>query len=437
LQLSDAKRKALRAALNDTIIPYLKRARVFQNGRYGLTCPNDSLLDFQDIAAILRSILPFHHSIIGDERTHIASETIFSEIQKEDFTAESFIDALCARHDDFAKTPLDKYWLFTAASMRCQPRPPHCRRYDDVIIRFHNSRPGQFTRADLDLTFTGFNLPLDTPSWCYITAEARGRTPLAAGSRALDALNTWRALWNFVRNSSIGLSLSFPVEKPKNDIRIGPVHTVHHEDGSLTAKNFFYEPPVTMYDYPGKATSVDASRFGRLCRMERILRRQLRIIKYKEDLKQILREYVTILDSPSNEGSFIRLWTLLEKLTGGVVGKSDYDLMIKRVASVFRDRAAALLMLRHLKDARNLTTHELRAEGDLSMCFQQTLTCVHSLLKLHFNDAGLYESLQEVGEALSLASESEGTLVRRMDVLQSAYRLVGNREHRDGSDYSI
>jgi hypothetical protein len=192
-----------------------------------------------------------------------------------------------------------------------------------------------------------------------------------------------------------------------------------------------------MYDYPGKPTSIDAKRLEALCRAEGFLRRQLRLIKYKEELKQILREYVSILDTPSNEGSFIRLWTLLEKLTGGVAGKSDYDLMVKRAASVFRDRTAAMLILRHLKDARNLTTHELRSDGDLSMCFQQTLQYVHALLRLHFHDAGLYDSLQEVGEALSLASESERSLIRRQHLLHNAYALVENRDHRDLTDYVI
>jgi hypothetical protein len=428
-------RRALKNAL-ESIVPTLRKSRVrTPEGGFGLQGLAD-VFGPEELQAVLYGVFPFASSIAAVDRIGIITDAIFEGIANEELTAESLLDVLETKYQHFLKTPLRQFSLLTFLSISSYRDRPDTRTIDDATIHFEPSVPKHFDRSELDTALDRLNVPMQPRDWCSVIVDCRGRTPLEAANRALDALNFWRSLWCFASNYRVGIAYHSPVELPRNEFRIGPIHTIHEMDGRLASGAFHYETPFVSHDYPGRPKSLSKPEIARLERSEEILLRQLVLMKYGDGLKNVLREYVSILDMPSNEGGFIRLWKVLEALTG--TEHADYDVLVKRASAVYKDRKLAKLLLEHLRNSRNLTTHDLSETADIRMCFQHALKFVHSMLFVHINNAGKFSSFKEAGEFLSHIASGRAQIERQTFLVREAREVENVRETIDlESDFQI
>jgi len=313
---------------------------------------------------------------------------------------------------------------------------PAQRDFDNCHFEFSAGIPNGFTRDNLKAPFSAMNIPLYTKEWTAVTVSCYGRNAQSSGNRALDTLNYLRAIWNFSYNRWQGYSWSAPVERPKNRIRIGPVHTVHNPDGTPAGDWFYFEQPFAQSYYPGRADAYGEKELNDLARQEEFYLSPIDKLKYRGEFRSVLREYVSILDTPSSEGGFTRLWKVLEALTATEM--ADYDTMVTRASAVFRNTQLAHMMVNQLKHARNITTHDMKSAIDSRICFQQALRFVHALLVLHLDYAGEFASFKEVGEFLSLVAAGKDRIAHGRKLSGLAGEVIGQRETWNLShDYTI
>ena len=109
-----------------------------------------------------------------------------------------------------------------------------------------------------------------------------------------------------------------------------------------------------------------------------------------------------------------------------------------RAAVVWPDKDHATIVLDHLKNVRNDIIHESANRGDYNVCVSQCLQFLHALILVHFEYAGVFGSMAEAGEFLSLVALGKKEIERRGRLSNEALALIQHRDRKTAPpDYSI
>jgi hypothetical protein len=109
------------------------------------------------------------------------------------------------------------------------------------------------------------------------------------------------------------------------------------------------------------------------------------------------------LDSFEWETSFLRLWGVLETLTGTQPYES-HDLTVKRAAFLYADpeRELHMQVLNHLRHYRNRSVHRGEGSETIEAYMYQLKRYVEVLLFFHLTSDYRFESLAKAAEFLDL-----------------------------------
>jgi hypothetical protein len=217
----------------------------------------------------------------------------------------------------------------------------------------------------------------------------------------LFVLDILRAIWNFAINWSLLSQRSFGGGRwePVNKIRPGPVTTVHLPDGKLAAEQWWYEPCFVQGDLEDLTKN-----WSTIEKNTPWFLKQWNLIPYKEDADAFWVRYARAFDRADHEANFLRLWSLLELLTG--TNGERYDETIRRTLFICREREFNRLILEHLRDCRNALVHRDESTGEVDRYLFQLKRYVEDLIRLHLAWAGKFQTLNEFGEFLSLPADS-------------------------------
>src|SRR5258706_13914367 len=93
---------------------------------------------------------------------------------------------------------------------------------------------------------------------------------------------------------------------------------------------------------------------------------------YKDVLHDALVRYVQALDESNQSSSLVKLVSALEILAVGRATTAEYDLVVKRAASIFveDERDYHRQILEHLRESRNQLVHATTDEETKTRCFQ-------------------------------------------------------------------
>lgn len=207
--------------------------------------------------------------------------------------------------------------------------------------------------------------------------------------------------------------------EPINKIRLGPIHTVHNEDGglALASEAFWYEPNFV------KAKSFNPwNQDNHFEQNDNDFLSQLNESKYSEKLKDALLRYVRALDERDQNNALIKLWGAIESLTSPL--GANGDLVIKRCAFLHSEYNFHGQVLEHLRVYRNQSVHagDQREEAK-NHCYQLQFY-FERLMRFHINKAAVFPSLEKANEFLDL-SPDKGSLLRKKELIESALLFVG------------
>lgn len=179
------------------------------------------------------------------------------------------------------------------------------------------------------------------------------------------------------------------------------------------------EPTFTYRERSDRLRATDWKRL----REEQVVRTALGRCPYRAQLEEFLVRYARALDGRDMEAVFLRLWSLLESLTGTTAGES-YDTTIDRASFLFGDLDVVRHLLEHLRSRRNRLVHQAEEHGAAAEeLVYQVKYFVEALLVFHLNTGRQLRSMAKATEFLSLPRNVQG-LEKSLTACKDRVRLL-------------
>ncbi len=324
---------------------------------------------------------------------------------------------------EFFRLPLTEYILVSSLSVSDLP----VKRIDLRGCRISSlkTRGKKFplpTTLDLSETASPFSKHISSSDYRLVKVATVGRSKYEATENALRSLNLLRGLWSlFATYGSWRIhGGSTPERKPIGVIHKGPIHTLHSTDGVLVDKDIYWYEPDFTEDQP---IFQPAKGWSEIEKNRRWSLKRLSNLDYRQDLEALLIRYVDALDQPNPSIAFLKMWSLLEKITNTV--GANYDETISRTLWTFasESRYLAKNMLQSLRLHRNQYVHtgNIGEESDQVTYMVKFFVDPH-LIRLLSNPFKL-KSIEEYGEFLSLPTNPD-TIEQQQRKLRQALRWL-------------
>lgn len=351
---------------------------------------------------LLNSMINFNKEIPEIEKRRIINQATFIAGAKGAITPRSLLDEINKLECNYLSTPEQNYRLLTEISISNLCKIPKVYFEGScIIIQARLNTTSKTTRNKLINTshhsFSN-NLPKE---YAAVSVSVKGRSTVEAADKALDRLDFIRGVWNLYHNRKTDIRMSMGSRDPVNQIILGPLHTLHHRNGTLATESWWYEPKyrnaIKLYNGAAKIDSMQKFMLN-FCHL-------LRKSAYKQDIVHAVLRYVRALDTEDWDDSFLRLWGVLEFLTGTQADASK--LTIRRTSYMFSDREYVNQVLSHLRDYRNKSVHEGSESGDIESLMYQLKNYVERLIEFHVANKFRFSSISDAAKFLDSPNEKD------------------------------
>jgi hypothetical protein len=294
------------------------------------------------------------------------------------------------------------------------------------------SRPKSFPYPEVLLKgwhHAAFEAHLNGTKYRHVKIATKGRSMYEASDTALNALNMLRSVWSVFDTWGRWTFFSgSPEKRPLATIHTGPIHTIHHANGTPANENLYWytstSPDYPLYD--------DAKRWAGLEKNRKFILRKIKTLKYRRELESILLRYIDCLDQLDPNVAFLQMWGILERVTNTIGAK--YEDTIDRAIWVYApdERQIAKEMLQGLRFRRNQYVHA----GSAATNSDQTAYLMKSFLDPHMfrlmTNRLEVSSMEEYAEILSLPTEL-AKLEKRYDLSRRGLKLQ-KLMHKEASE---
>jgi len=227
-------------------------------------------------------------------------------------------------------------------------------------------------------------------TFTHVFIHVSARCPTEAASKAISAIDFCRAIWNYSLNRGIIFRISSGKKTPINQIRLGPIHTLHLPNGKPIDDIFWYEPNFFQKHSPILDVQKD---WHNIVKYFKTTQRYLRRNPQADRIKTALVRYTRALDETNLTNTFLNLWSLLEFLT--LTNNESYDITIKRTLFFFEHHVEHRQILEHLKTHRNNAVHLAKYSDDEETLVFQIKFYVESILRYHIQQLYQFKDMEE------------------------------------------
>jgi hypothetical protein len=232
----------------------------------------------------------------------------------------------------------------------------------------------------------------------------------------MERLDLLRAGWNFARNFG-GWRRSGTKAEPVNGIVLGPVHTIHLPSGAPATDTYWWE---STYIEPIQPVDL-AVTLTDLRKTERWLMRAIRGSDFGDRLRDALVRYGRALDERNLNDAFVRLWGVLEDITG--VGDGDsHERVVKRASAIWENPTYERVALHRLRKWRNRMVHEGEGTSDAELLIYDLKLYVEALLRFCVVHIKSFRDWNEYCAYLDLPPNVDN-LQRRLVLTKLAHRV--------------
>lgn len=339
--ISPAKRKDAEARLADAL-GHLKRS--------GDEVHYDSYFEFNISAGMLLAELNLSNAITAREREEIVAQTLLAMFRANENTIDKLEERIRTYQASKLKLPRKTYHLL--ASIRAKRPIPLPRgnlvaaKIDGVHVRFAEDYPKKarlkpYKIGDHTVDLRGH--PPFVPVW----ATVKARSELEAADRAMAVIKSMLGCVNFCLNHGAQRFHSGR-RLPGNQVRLVGEQLIFRGDWSRFEDFFFYEEES---EHPERwPVDLDRALSPNRKALDRMLAR-LNDKVFGKLLIEGMQDYQEALSHMDTALVHIRLWGLLERLTGSEDGESRTTIrratFISREAEIRRRRLSQAAKARH------------------------------------------------------------------------------------------
>ncbi len=375
---------------------------------------------FDELVASLSVHAPLDEATSERDRLGLCQEAISTVAGSGAITKARLLAELDRRSRRFLAQPQLPFVL--VASLSCRYFPKLTRQvFDGWTMTFSDGPPKGFDRSYVPehvwAEYGEQHLRL-----AHVRVSGRARTINEALDAGLERLDFVRGIWNFVLNRRVWSQFGPRENVPINQVRIGPIHTLHLPNGKPAGEVWWYEL------FPVKDSfSVDLSgKWQGMAEQVAAIRAAIKETTLGRELRRIMVRYCRALDGVDHEVTVLQLWSLLETLTA--TGGDRYDATIQRVRFLYEDEPLIWYVLEMLRDRRNGTAHSGTGGVDARKAALQLHRFVAELLTFSMQLSGKFENLEELGQFLSMARDA-AKLKSEIAVRQTALKFRRDRIH--------
>ena len=372
---------------------------------------------YEEVKVILQTAFPFSDKIPDAQRGTVLDEGVRNAAGSEKIDKKTLTSCIRKAEQKLLKSkPFDAV-LVTSVSLMPQ-RPFRTRRITAAGVTLYRHMP-RHLRAERGRP--ALKIPEADQvqrGYAAVRVKTKGRSNGEAVDNGLAAFDLRRSYWNYQANKGTFLRFFTGPTPPINNYRLGRVHTLHALDGSSLAEGHWFEPSFHEAQGPQVSTAV----WRELLETERHIARRMSTHPYRHAMEKVFLRYTRALDSADFESVFLKLWGVMEHLTGAT--GQNYDDVVKRASFLFHDRELARHLLEHLRDQRNAIIHDEGTDTDLERLAVQAKRVVEVLMRYHLNVGKQYESVAEAATLLA-QPHNRPDLDARIKLARSAIRFLG------------
>ncbi|WP_254275707.1 hypothetical protein [Halomonas sp. 3H] len=372
-----------------------------------------SAFDYHEAFAAVFSLLDIPKAVSKElDVDELVSNGLASAARAGIITKDSAIFHLNAVANNMLSVRESSYHLLTSLSINGS-LPFRRIEYGGERIRvIDGDYPKKYSSRNRAVEGKLLDLSLVHDGYSKIIVSSKSKSIHGAASKALDSLDSVRALISLFSNSSMELMGSST--SPINKVRNGQVHTLHADSGQLATSMIWYEPNFVEAEvYNHKAPEILHKNFK--WSVDKIGR-----CKYRDVLEDALLKYVRALDEKDHNSAAVRLWGALETLASP--GEARYENITKRCSFLFEEAEYHRQILEHLKGFRNRSVHSgYQSDMAKTFCYQMQFY-FRQVFIFHLHGVGEFSSLDELNEFLDLPVEAS-RLLSRKKLLDKAMRF--------------
>jgi hypothetical protein len=353
---------------------------------------------FNQVLSVLESAIDLRPEIPETDRRGILLEAVMAA-GKDSLNPATLEKHLRRSEDTYLGRPKAQFMLASSLSI-ANTLPTSHHFLNSSQIKLIKTLPRRFSRATIQDRAASL-VPGCPENLTQVVASVSSRSATAEFEEAKGNVDLLRALWNYsLTHNTRPIFFAFLDTRPLNPIVPGPLHTLHHPDGSLVEDVFWYERQRIETSWVFDARQ----QWPKIAKAGRGLRARLRAIPYGEDLENALVRYTRSLDEADSSTAFTRLWGVLEFLTG-TVGR--YDPLVSRAAflSQEKDRTFVSLLLQHLRDVRNGLVHTDQSRSNVTTYLYQLKWVTEMVLRYHLRNGKRFSSLASAAEYLDTPTD--------------------------------
>lgn len=363
---------------------------------------------------LLNSMAKLDDEVPETEKRRIINQATFKAGEKGLITAKSLLREVNTLEKKYLSTDKKKFQLITSISI--SPICKFPKVYIDgscIIVHAHLNKVSQYSRSH-KINEAQHSITNDFPSnYAIVTVSVSARSSADAADKALDRLDVIRGIWNLRHNRETDMRISSGSRSPVNSIILGPIHTLHDYNGKLATDSWWYEP-----QYQGQIQPfIDNAMAENMYKYMVKFRSHLKKSNYESDISTAVVRYVRALDSRDWDDSFLKLWGVLEFLTGTL--NDNYKVTIRRASYMFADKEYAHQVLSHLRDYRNKSIHAGSSSNFIESLIFQLKRYVEFLIEFHVSNQFRFMSIVEAAEFMSSPSDM-ASINRKIKILQYA-----------------
>jgi hypothetical protein len=383
--------------------------------------PGSVAIGIGDVLLVLFSAVDFEVDLPENEKKAIISQAVSALATRQDLQPQHLLAEISKRATNYLRQPEKKFYLASSLSIQYFPELRN-KRLDSASFSFYRFLPRKFDRSPLNNRFALLNLEQIENQYAIVITAIEGRSPEESASRGLDSLDLLRGIWNLFLNMHTSMRMSNS-EQPVNPIRFGQIHTVHGPDGKLATNTFLHESDFVAPNSVERLTN----KWMKLQNFERRVRNRLRQTNPEsaDFISDAIRRYVRALDEKKLDNSFLKLWSLIELLTGTIAG--PYDRTIKRVVFRYQEPDWERQVLELLRDQRNRAVHHMESIEESEKLAYLLKRYVERLLVFHLTWSNRFSSLEECWQYLDMPRDKVA-VKKKLKLARMALKLIDERE---------
>lgn len=299
--------------------------------------------------------------------------------------------------------------------------PIRRRSLFDSQVVFLRSVDSKFRKSREKSEIALSHMPEVSEGCVNLQATVYAKDANSAVHAVYRSVDTIRSFWNFAENHGRStFSFGKPKPDPINKVRWIGATTVHEIGGKLAYDGYWADTDNMTCERPFKTRDFD-----HWINIERTFRGRLLSAPEIKTVTDYLVAYVRALDSHDYEKSYLALWSLLEKMMGGIE-HGNYKRVLARLMRVFhfKDQHTHDFYRQevlHLKQYRHRIVHDSKSTEDLEIVTHQLRSFVENLIRFILWNISKFGSLSQIRAFLDLPVDV-GELEQHQEIVRTAIR---------------